>query len=435
MDHGSTAHPQDLDSPTKKHPPKLGEKRDSLDREARSDSPWKNYKGLCWPLSGVKKAVSSIKISRFKLQRFGAENVSHGGLRSCFWTVAMGAGGVAVRGRQSQTLEGQYERVRLGNLTVCGSHICPVCAPRVAQRRKLEVEQAVKWGQSQGLVPVMLTLTASHSKSDRLDSLIGKQRNALRRWKWHRNYKKAKKQIPHIISAFEETYGSKGWHPHIHLLLFIRADSLAKALRLVASLRAAWVAAGLSEGLTIGRAGFKATTAKTPEAAAKTAGQYLTKSAGQSPAKTWGVAEEMTLTIHKKANGDSRTPADLLADAFGGDSQALGLWQVWVKAVKGRSVLRFSQGLKAAAGIGEVSDEDAATVPDEETEVLIDLIEADLWEHAKAVSLDRDRLIRAATFGRDSLRNYLSALGCHRRTVSTRSDRQESAQGRDCLGP
>lgn len=330
------------------------------------------------------------------------------------WTVAFGAVAVPVRGRRSGTVEGQYERVRLGGLSICGSHICPVCGPRVAAKRKEEVEAAVLWGLSQGLVPVMLTLTTSHTLQDRLDSLVLRQRAALRRLKRHRLWRQSKGQIPHIISAFEETYGKSGWHPHIHLLLFIACDSPAKALRLVGSLRKAWTVSAAAEDLKVGRAGFKATVNEdVPATVAKAAGAYICKG--------WGISGEMTLTHYKKAKGDSLKPSDLLGDAYGGDSRALALWQVWARAVKGKSVLRFSQGLKAAAGIGEVSDVEAATVPPEDVEVLIDSIDAGLWEHAKASGLDRDRLVKAATGGRTVLRQYLHALGCHTRTVSNRS--------------
>ena len=427
MDHISTFTTQNVDS----RPPFEGENRDSRDQEHAQRVPLENYIGLCSPLSPSKKTVSPKKISKFKLQRFAAKNVSHGGLAICMWTVAFGAGTVAVRGQPSKTIEGNYDRIKLGNLAVCGSHICPVCGPRVAQKRRKEVEDAVKWGLSQSLIPIMLTLTTRHTKADRLDSLIGQQRNALRRWKRHRKFSKAKKQIPHIISAFEETVGKNGWHPHIHLLMFVRADSLNKALRLIASLRDAWTLAAKAEGLEVGRSGYKATVS-TEGNEAKAASIYMTKAWGKTDdsslkvvgTKTWGIAEEITLTFAKKAYGKSRTPFKLLIDAYQGDSHALGLWQVWVKAVKGKSVLRFSQGLKGAAGIKKKTNKEVATVEPEEIDFLIALVGADIWEQAKTVGICRDKFIEAAKGGSDSLSRYLSGLGCYLRTVSTRSDRK-----------
>ena len=366
-----------------------------------------NYKGVCWPTSRRKRPSKPYKISRFKLQRFARENCNNGGLKICMWKIAFGSGAVSVKGQRSETIEGTFDKTRLGNLSVCGSHICPVCGPRIAQRRRLEVEQTVEWGKGQGLIPVMLTLTTRHGPTDRLDILIQKQRKALRKWKQHRTYQSAKKQIPHIISAFEETHGTNGWHPHIHLLMFIKADTDAKALRLIASLRKAWTASAKSEGLESGRAGFKATIES--EETAKKAAKYLTKE--------WGIAEEMTLSFAKKAKDKSRTPVQLLADAYNGDSQALALWQVWANAVKGKSVLRFSPGLKDLVGIGEKTDEEIAEVEEQKDEVIIDMIDGGIWEQAKASKgFDRDRLLAEAKQGKSGVRKYFERLGCYIRS-------------------
>ncbi len=68
-----------------------------------------------------------------------------------------GASGVAVRGKPKEG--GGFEKVQLGNLAICGSHLCPVCGPRVAEVRRGEVAHILDWAESQRLHPVFLTLT------------------------------------------------------------------------------------------------------------------------------------------------------------------------------------------------------------------------------------------------------------------------------------
>ena len=88
--------------------------------------------------------------------------------------------------------------------------------------------------------------------------------------------------------------------------------------------------------------------------------------------------------------------------------------------MRGKSVLRFSPGLRAKAGVPDMSDQEAAGEdgeaerPEEaprDRAPLIDIIEGDLWEEAKANGLDRDDLKRAAKEdGRAGIRAYLAEL-------------------------
>lgn len=349
------------------------------------------------PETQQKQAETRRPLSRYRLQRFAAELAPrHGGLRSCFWLLAMGAGAVSLKGQPQG--DGTFDRPRLGNLTVCGSHMCPVCGPRLAETRTGEVEAVMGWAARQGLHAVFLTLTTANKPTDRLSHLADAQRRAMRRWKQHRAYKNRKAALAGIVSAFETTHGRNGWHPHMHLLLLVRAQTMGRALRLVAGLRAPWKAAAEAEGLTVGRAGFKAVAAASDPA--RVAG-YFTK---------WNAASEMTRADKKQGKNKGRTPAQLLSDAYKGDDAAAVLWAEYAEAMKGKSVLRFSPGLKAAAGLLDMSDEDAATPAPDEAARLIDLIDGGLWNEARANGLDRNDLLRAAKKGRDAVRQYLIDL-------------------------
>lgn len=349
--------------------------------------------------------------SQYKLQRYAATLTNHKGLSSCFWLMAFGALGVDVRGVPAGD---GFDKTRLGGLAVCGSHLCPVCGPRVANQRTDEIRAVLDHaGLSPDIWPVMVTLTVAHKNGDGLERLSHGIKSALRRWKQHRRYKAARPQIAGTVAAFEATHGRNGWHPHHHVILLVRAPSLSRAMRVVASLRAAWTVSLESEGLSCGRAGFKATRADK-------AMRYLAK---------WDVASEAGQSHRKEGKQGGRSPAQLLRDGYAGDRRAAALWAEWATAMKGRSLLRFSPGLRDWAGLSTVSDEEAAEPKAEDAERLIERIDGGDWEAAKAGGLSRDRLKAEGRKGRDAVRVYVadcvSRVGT---TVPRRSDRQESGK-------
>ena len=253
----------------------------------------------------------------------------------------------------------------------------------------------IAWATGQGFYPVLLTLTTSHQAGDDLAELLDRQRQALRSWRQHRAYRDAAKSIAGTISAFETTYGKHGWHPHAHILLFVRAPSMGRALRVVVSLRQAWRASAAGKGLHVGRSGFRAQ-------AGEQASGYLVK---------WDTAAEVAGAWSKRGRQGAETPFGLLLRAYEGDSRAAVLWSEYAAVMKGRSVLRFSPGLRAAAGLGDVSDVDAATPRACDDESIVALISPSLWEAAKAAGLDRSALLSAARVeGGEGVRRYLEAL-------------------------
>ena len=342
-------------------------------------------------------------VSKYRLQRYAAGLArNHKGLAVCGWKPMPGASGVAVRGKPKEG--GGFESVQLGNLAICGSHLCPCCGPRVAEVRRREVAHILEWAEGQGLHPVFLTLTTSNKKGQPLAPMVQAQKEALRVWKRDRRYVERRDSIEGVVSAFETTHGGNGWHPHFHLLLLVKAKTMGRALRLVAGLRAVWVAAAKAQGLHAGRAGFKAE-------AGHRAAEYMAK---------WDLADEVAKATAKEGKDNGKTPSQLLRRGYEGDTNAAHLWAEYERAMRGKSVLRFSPGLRAKAGVPDMSDQEAAGEdgeaerPEEaprDRAPLIDIIEGDLWEEAKANGLDRDDLKRAAKEdGRAGIRAYLAEL-------------------------
>lgn len=247
----------------------------------------------------------------------------------------------------AETHEGGALRASFRGVKVCGNVWgCPVCAARIAHKRREEANAALAWGRSVGVVPVMITLTARHGREDALADLLDGMKEAKRALRQHRAWRGIKARISGTITATEMTHGANGWHPHFHEVLFIDAEDEAEALALVAPLGDAWRASLRGKGLDGAAAAFDAQ-------GAGAAGDYLTK---------WGAGEELTLTGAKRGRRGGRTPRQLLRAAGEGDGQARALWAEYFRATSGRRrrQLVWSPGLKAAVGLDEVEDEAAA---------------------------------------------------------------------------
>ena len=67
-----------------------------------------------------------------------------------------------------------------GGLQTCGSvWTCPVCAAKIAERRRVELLDAMELHKAQGGAVFLLTLTTPHQRGDVLAELLDQQGKAL----------------------------------------------------------------------------------------------------------------------------------------------------------------------------------------------------------------------------------------------------------------
>lgn len=287
----------------------------------------------------------------------------------------------------------------------CGSGwICPVCAPKIARGRVAEIEKAVEAWHDVGGDCVMLTLTVQHHAGDELAGLIKTLAAAQRRlWSGRAAADRAKRWgIVGQIRNTEVTWGAgTGWHPHSHVLLFVRELSGVDGVQLVADLKQSWAAAversgwyaspehGLM-GQLVERRGVRLERAKERLAelalSAARLAEYFGKSAELPTAEAlvaneWGPGHELSMAHLKRARGARYSPWALLIAAGevtpGGDSEAAKdsdhahatrLWQEFADATKGRVMIRWSQGLRDRLFIDDpVSDEALAEAAEDDT--------------------------------------------------------------------
>lgn len=272
------------------------------------------------------------------------------------------------------------------NLQHCGSvWACPVCAAKISEKRRRELAEAILTHRATGGEVYLMTLTNPHHKSSSLKGLLDGQKQALRSFFSGTRASKAifesMGRIGHI-RALELTHGANGWHPHYHILVFVKAklsDERFSAVR--DALARLWQRSCTKAGL--------------PQPSMQHGldlrdGSYADKYVGK-----WGLAEEMTKAHVKKGTVSSRTPWDLLRAAATGDVQAGRLFQEFVVVFKGARQLSWSRGLRKTLGLeNETTDQDIVDTPEAEAKLVFEL---NIVQWAAICAQDmRAELLRAA---------------------------------------
>jgi len=290
-----------------------------------------------------------------------------------------------------------------GGLQTCGSvWTCPVCAAKIAERRRVELLDAMELHKAQGGAVYLLTLTTPHQRGDVLSELLDQQGKALQSFLRDRKVKEVFKEMGHIgrVRALEVTHGRKsarnnGWHPHFHILQFCyqkgnETDRKDWAARLYVRWAFYCEKAGL--GIPSYAHGIKLDDGTK-------ASDYVTK---------WGLEDEMTKGHTKKAKAGGETPFDLLraymADPT--DKQAAALFREFVQVTKGKRQLSWSNGLKARFFVDEKTDEELAAEKDDRA-VLLGLLTVDQWRDVLKVDGRGVLLDIAAKGGWHNVQRYL----------------------------
>ncbi|MBF0169330.1 MAG: protein rep [Alphaproteobacteria bacterium] len=231
----------------------------------------------------------------------------------------------------------------------CGSvwH-CPVCASKIAEKRRVEVGQAIDRHFVDDGMAIMVTFTIPHHAYQRPEDLKKAVSEANRKLTMGAPWMRAKQAVGYIghIRALEVTHGQNGWHPHLHVLYFVkggRSQEQLENFRLFLFERWARIIDGLGFGTcSIGAFGFE--IVERPDEA----GMYVTK---------WGVESELTKGWIKDAKDGGRSPWQLLKAANDGDQKAARLFQDYANAFKGTRQLTWSRGLKKRYKIDEREDD------------------------------------------------------------------------------
>lgn len=271
----------------------------------------------------------------------------------------------------------EFNAASYSGLVTCGSvWACPVCAAKIQERRRGEIEQGMTAMQSKGLVPIMVTFTFPHYAFQSLGELLDRQADAFKRLRSGKAWQGLKASIGFegLIRSLEVVHGANGWHPHTHEIWFVQPGVSDFILR--TRLAHLWAQACHKAGLLTGNTVYDepAFFAYSVDVRCNVdSADYLAK---QDDSRRWGMADEVARATSKNGRAKGVHPHHFLIRRAAGDAQR---YVEYVHGMKGRRQLFWSHGLKAACGIGEVSDDVLAEQPEVGASLLA-LIPAPAWK-------------------------------------------------------
>lgn len=307
-------------------------------------------------------------------------------------------------------------KAHFGNLMICGSvWTCPVCAAKISEGRKREIETATNAHRAAGGYLYMVTHTFSHQRHDDLADLM-KRFSEARQWmRRQRAYGKLRRELGYVgdIRTLEVTYGdANGFHPHEHGLWMV-ADRLTQKQRrhMMAVLFDLWERACAKAGL-----GAPNRKRGVNIIECESAADYMAKMGRE---QKWGIAAELAKQHIKTGRAKSMSPFDLLRSYQAGNKQHGALFIQYAEAFFGKRQIIWSDGLKAIFGIAIMEDQALAEEVLAEDSGKLTALSAFEWR----VVLDQPYDVRAvvlqlaesgeassSTSGHDAVRMYIEGL-------------------------
>jgi hypothetical protein len=285
---------------------------------------------------------------------------------------------------------------------------CPVCEAVIRGVRAADADKAMTEHVRRGGMVLFVTFTVRHWSNHDLEDLIRVQvrevwKGLLQGRKWARSEAgnlRNRLGVVGTIRVIEVTVGQvNGWHPHLHVAVFIggRQDPKPKrgsgqkwdptvreyfspAAEDLDAFEAEWQAAWIA-GVTAANPDYRPSkrdgvdfkrvyTVK--DAAA--IGKYISKVQGTDVASDWSVGAELARGDVKQARGGNMKAMDILfrlaamrggqvpeeLAGWGSIEQCDALWAEYELTTKGGQNMAWSEGLKRAYGIGTDEDQDVA---------------------------------------------------------------------------
>lgn len=295
-------------------------------------------------------------------------------------------------------------------LVTCGSvHACPCCQAKILNRRAEEASEAASRWHRAGNSVIMVNLTMAHDDGDDLAVMLKVIAGVWRRVQQARMWRvlRERHQVAHLIRSLEHTHGENGWHPHLHVLLFLRGELTAAALAdLGIYLKGKWSA-------ELVKAGFRPCdpvhgVTLVPCYSAREAGAYVAKTTDGR-----AVGNELARGDLKRGRGNHRTPLEILENfRRTGDKADLILWQEYERATKGHQRITWSAGARAELLTGEEEQTDEEIASEEIGGDLLGVVSCRDWFRAiVGVPGRTSAVLDAAEEGLPQLRALLAALG------------------------
>lgn len=251
-----------------------------------------------------------------------------------------------------------------GNLMTCGSvWKCPVCASKISERRRLELEVLMSEHETLGYKIGFLTLTFRHKLGEKLADNLKKFKKVIKDFQSGKAYSNIREKLGYIgqVRAFEITYSNyNGWHPHVHILIFYK-NKRASLTKIAKEMEQKYLNALIKNNCD-GLPGI-AFKLQSGDKAKEQLSRYFAK---------WSLENEMTKSHTKKARKKtSMTPFDLLRNYLKENNIVLlKLFKEYADCMAGTQQLAYSKGLKDMYQIVEKVDEELANEKVERADLL-----------------------------------------------------------------
>lgn len=331
------------------------------------------------------------RLEKWSLQSVAREVLPGERVATCMRRLRDHAAGVTV-------MKGQ-KRAYYAGLQVCGSiWICPICAAKISEGRRVELQQGIARWRSSGYAVLHRVLTIPHNQGDRLKNML----DAFSRARGYLLNRKGHKRIGAVVGlvgtirALEVTLGSNGWHVHTHELLFVKQKEI-DIQKMEKDILTQWQTACIDAGL--GRPNDHGVIIQD--------GSYADKYAAK-----WGLESEVTKAHTKAGRVGNQGPWDILrAIKDKPTSDNVGAYVEYAKCFKGRHQLHWSRGLKEMLGVVEKSDVEIAAEVSKEDRMLGILSK---WEWSIILSKEKrgEVLAAAERGGWNGVVGYIRELCC-----------------------
>ena len=202
--------------------------------------------------------------------------------------------------------------------------------------------------------------------------------------RWSVNFRK-QYGIKGNVRSFEINYGSNGFHPHFHILIVseIKLPATNRNKKGVVSKKQSsawtailqrWQSLALKNGLAMPNSyGLDIQSGEK-------AGEYITKfgSDGEilktksGKSLSWDMSDEMTKGVSKSGRKSSRSMFQLLADSVNPDcsdrsrANFAARFLEYARFIKGKSLLKWSRGLRSLFGLSAVEKTDVEILAERE---------------------------------------------------------------------
>jgi hypothetical protein len=235
-------------------------------------------------------------------------------------------------------------------MSTCGfGFACPVCAAKVRAHRADEVSRAVVAALHMGMDALFVTRTIPHSAEEKLGVTLGLLNEGRRYVSNQTVVKRERKAAGYIggIAAKEITYGFNGWHPHSHDIEYMEHELSLEHFAALSNVYYDYLNQFYSRYGFDGLSRQHGVWVEHIELNGVALARYVAKLQEGGTIRLH-TAHELTRADLKRGRAGSLTPFDILSEFFGtGDTALLDLYHEFERETYGRSVIRFTKGLRA----------------------------------------------------------------------------------------